>query len=162
MSGAGGGTCLAPLPYTLFKTHHVVFRHISLRCDRLVLKHRSMVTFEEGPRPLEEGARAARGGTRHVLGRSVLHRVRRACRSRLRRRCEYAPPCDGRVALEAREECAVAKGYATSTDKEQVRIMPTTCGVTWLWVILSAAGRSPEASVGLAVGCRVGHLVVDP
>ena len=24
MSGAGPGTCLAPLPYTLFKTHHVV------------------------------------------------------------------------------------------------------------------------------------------
>ena len=31
-----------------------------------------MVSSEESPRPLEEGARAARGGTRHVLGRSVL------------------------------------------------------------------------------------------
>ena len=64
--------------------------------------------------------------------------------------------------MEAREECAVAKGYATSTDKEQVEIMPTTCGVTWLWVILSAAGRSPEASVGLAGGYSVVHPVFDP
>ena len=40
--------------------------------------------------------------------------------------------------------------------------MPSTCGVTWLWVVLSATGRSPEASVGLAVGCSVEHLVVDP
>ena len=31
-----------------------------------------MAMFVEGPRPLEEGARAARGGTKHVLGRSVL------------------------------------------------------------------------------------------
>ena len=64
--------------------------------------------------------------------------------------------------MEAREECAVAKGYATSTDEEQIKIMPSTCGVTWLWVILSAAGRSPEASVGLAVVCSAKHLVVDP
>ena len=70
MPGDKPSACVAPLPYTLFKTHHVVFRHISLRCDRQVLQHRSMDLFEQGPRPLEEGARAARGGTRHVLGRS--------------------------------------------------------------------------------------------
>ena len=46
--------------------------HTNLRCNRQVLKHRSMAMFDKGPRPLEEGARAARGGTRHVLGRSVL------------------------------------------------------------------------------------------
>ena len=28
-----------------FGNHHVVFRHVSLRCDRQVLKHRS---YEEG------------------------------------------------------------------------------------------------------------------
>ena len=52
--------------------------------------------------------------------------------------------------------------YATSTNKEQAMNMPSTCNVTWSWVILSATGRSPEASVGLAVGCSVEHLVVDP
>ena len=52
--------------------------------------------------------------------------------------------------------------YTTGTNKEQAVIMPSTCDVTWLWVILAAAGRSPEASVGLAVGCSVEHLVVDP
>ena len=45
--------------------------------------------------------------------------------------------------------------YATGTNTEQAVIMPSTCSVTWLWVSLSAAGRSPEASVGLAVGCSV-------
>ena len=43
--------------------------------------------------------------------------------------------------------------YATSTSKEQTLIMPSTCDVTWLWVILSAKGMSPEARDGLAVGC---------
>ena len=50
----------------------MVFVHTNLRCDRQALKRRSMAMFIEGPRPLEEGARAARGGTKHVLGRSVL------------------------------------------------------------------------------------------
>ncbi len=40
--------------------------------------------------------------------------------------------------------------------------MPSTCGVTWLLVILSASGRSPEVSVGLDVGCSIEHLVADP
>ena len=52
--------------------------------------------------------------------------------------------------------------YATGTNKEQAMIIPSTCSVTWLWVILSATGQSREASVGLAVGCSVEHLVVDP
>ena len=72
MPGAGPETRLAPLPYTLFKTHHVVMGHTHLHCDRQALKRHPMVIFIEGPRPLEEGARAARGGTKHVLGRSVL------------------------------------------------------------------------------------------
>ena len=45
--------------------------------------------------------------------------------------------------------------YATSTNKEQAANMPSTCSVTWLWVLLSATGRSPEASIGLAVGCSI-------
>ena len=52
--------------------------------------------------------------------------------------------------------------YATSTDKEQAVNMPSTCGVTWLWVILSATGWRPEASVGLAVGSCLEHLVCGP
>ena len=52
--------------------------------------------------------------------------------------------------------------YATGTNKEQAVIMPSTCGVTWLWAILSATNRSPEASVELAVGCSIAHPVVDP
>ena len=52
--------------------------------------------------------------------------------------------------------------YATGTNAEQAVIMPSTCGVTWLWVILSATGRSPEASVGLAVGRCLEHLVCGP
>ena len=99
MPGNKPRACLAPLPCTLFKTSHVDFGHGGLRCDRLVLKHHSMITFEEGPRPLEEGARAARGGTRHVLGRSVLHRVQRSCRSGRRRRCTCTPSCDIRAAV---------------------------------------------------------------
>ena len=87
MPGTGPRACLAPLPYTPFRNHHVVFRHTNLRCDRQVLQHRSMVTSGKGPRPLEEGARAARAGTRHVLGRSVLHCLRGACRSCWQRRC---------------------------------------------------------------------------
>ena len=38
-------------------------------------------------------------------------------------------------------------------------LMPSTRGVTWLWVILSAAGRSPRAGVERPVGCRVEHLM---
>ena len=45
MPGTGPRACLAPLPCTLFGNHHVVFRHVSLRCYRQVLKHRS---YEEG------------------------------------------------------------------------------------------------------------------
>ena len=90
MPGAGPRACLAPLPCTLFGNRHVVFRHTNLRCDRQVLKHRSMVTSGKGTRPLEEGARAARGGTRHVLGRSVLHCLRGACRSCWQRRYDSA------------------------------------------------------------------------
>ena len=52
--------------------------------------------------------------------------------------------------------------YATGTNKEQAVIMPSTCSVAWLSVILSAAGRSPEASVGLAVGCCIERLVCGP
>lgn len=52
--------------------------------------------------------------------------------------------------------------YATSIDKEQAVNMPSTCNVKWLWVLLSATGRSPGASIRLAIDCSVGHLVVDP
>ena len=52
--------------------------------------------------------------------------------------------------------------YATGTDQEQTVIMPYTCNVKWLWVLLSATGRSPEPSIRLAIDCSVGHLVVDP
>ena len=52
--------------------------------------------------------------------------------------------------------------YATSIDKEQAVTMPSTRNVKWLWVLLSATGRSPKASIGLAIDCEVGHLVVDP
>ena len=48
------------------------WEHTNLRCNRQALKRHPMVMFIEGPRPLEEGARAARGGAKHVLGRSVL------------------------------------------------------------------------------------------
>ena len=53
------------------------------------------------------------------------------------------------------------ESYTTGTSKEQAMIMPSMCGVTWLWIILSAAGRSPEASVGLAVVCSIEHLVIE-
>ena len=43
MPGDKPRACLAPLPYTLSKTSNVVFGHDSLRCDRQVLKHRTMV-----------------------------------------------------------------------------------------------------------------------
>ena len=72
MPGPERRACLAPLPCTPFRIHHVVLGHTNLRCDRQALKRRSMAMFVDSPRPLEEGARAARGGTRHVLGRSVL------------------------------------------------------------------------------------------
>ena len=52
--------------------------------------------------------------------------------------------------------------YATSVDQERAVNMPSTCDVNWLWVILSATGRSPEASIRLALDGSVGHLVVDP
>ena len=58
MSGAGPRTCLAPLLCTLFGTYHVVFGHLTLRCDRQAMNRRSMVS-SEGSRPLEESARAA-------------------------------------------------------------------------------------------------------
>ena len=34
MPGAEARACLAPLPYTLLETHHVVVRHVNLRSDR--------------------------------------------------------------------------------------------------------------------------------
>ena len=43
MPGDKPKACLAPLPYTLFKTSHVVFGHVSLRCAWHVLQHRLMV-----------------------------------------------------------------------------------------------------------------------
>ena len=41
MPGTGPRACLAPLPYTLFGNHHVVFWHVGIRCNRQVMKHRS-------------------------------------------------------------------------------------------------------------------------
>ena len=43
MLGTGPQACLAPLPYTLFKTSNVVLGHVRLRCAWQVLKHRSMI-----------------------------------------------------------------------------------------------------------------------
>lgn len=40
MPGTRPKACLAPLPCTLLRTHHVVFGQINMCCDQLVMAHR--------------------------------------------------------------------------------------------------------------------------
>ena len=49
MPGPGPRACLAPLPCTPFRIHHVVLVRANLRCDRQALKRRSMAMFVEVP-----------------------------------------------------------------------------------------------------------------
>ena len=154
MPGAGPEACLAPLPYTLFRTHHVVCRHISLL--RCCWRKRGLPgNVPSWSRPVfskcvSEATRDSRlaalpGWPHHIFYSAV--------------QAGGDPPlgtldsCDDPVVTGVsgllgpslrsfgREPRWRSCGQCPDHCRKST-LMPSTRGVTWLWVILSAGAEA--------------------